>query len=56
MGDAARVEILIKDYAPEYPLIFFGSGLFNPSIMSLIFKGRQMADVMNYSGLNYAMF
>lgn len=53
-GGAARVAHLVNQV--DNPLILFSGDLFSPSIMSSVFQGSQMVDVLNKMGLDYAVF
>jgi len=55
-GGAARVATLIKELGGQENLILFSGDAFSPSIMSSVFKGKQMVDVFNRLGLDYATF
>ena len=55
-GGAARVATLIKELGGQENLILFSGDAFSPSTMSSVFKGRQMVDVFNHLGLDYASY
>jgi len=55
-GGAARVATLIKQLDDGSMIITFGGDAFSPSIMSSIFKGKQMVDVFNKLGFDYAVY
>jgi 5'-nucleotidase len=52
LGGAARVATIINEF--DNPLILFSGDAFSPSLMSSIFKGKQMIDTFNQLGLDYA--
>lgn len=54
LGGAARVASVIKEHAVHNPMILFSGDALSPSIMSSVFKGKQMIDVFNQLGLDYA--
>jgi len=55
-GGAARVATLVKQLDDGNLILTFGGDAFSPSIMSSIFKGKQVVDVFNHIGMDVAVF
>ena len=56
LGGAARVATLVKQLDDGNMILTFGGDAFSPSIMSSIFKGKQVVDVFNHLGMDVAVF
>ncbi len=56
LGGAARVATLIKSLGGQDNLILFSGDTLSPSLMSSVFKGKQMIDVFNRLGVDYAAY
>jgi len=54
-GGAARVATLVKQLDDGNMILTFGGDAFSPSIMSSIFKGKQVVDVFNHLGMDVAV-
>lgn len=55
-GGAARAATLVKQLDDGNMILTFGGDAFSPSIMSSIFKGKQVVDVFNKIGIDVAVF
>ena len=56
LGGAARVATLIKQLDDGSLIVTFGGDAFSPSIMSSLLKGKQMVDVFNKLGFDFAAY
>eukprot|EP00884_Botryococcus_braunii_P019382 jgi/Botrbrau1/6127/Bobra.331_2s0022.1 len=54
IGGAARFAQKIKEFASKKPLVCFSGDAYNPSILSILTKGKQMVEVLNAIGINVA--
>eukprot|EP01120_Amphizonella_sp_Union-15-10_P013848 TRINITY_DN6532_c0_g1_i1.p1 TRINITY_DN6532_c0_g1~~TRINITY_DN6532_c0_g1_i1.p1 ORF type:complete len:504 (-),score=98.41 TRINITY_DN6532_c0_g1_i1:161-1672(-) len=54
-GGCARFKTAIDKYKDEKPLLLCSGDLFNPSLMSTVFKGKQMVPVLNALGVHYGV-
>ena len=55
LGGATRVATLVKQLDDGNMILTFGGDAFSPSIMSSIFKGKQVVDVFNHLGMDVAV-
>ena len=55
LGGAAQGSNHHREHANDNPLILFSGDALSPSIMSSIFQGKQLIDVFNQLGLDYAV-
>jgi len=53
-GGAARFHTVYRRWDEHNPLRLFSGDLFNPSLMSTVFKGKQMVGVLNRLGVHYS--
>jgi len=52
VGGASRFATLVKQFAAQKPLVFFGGDAFNPSLLSTITKGKVQNLPESYMTLN----
>jgi len=53
---AARFKTAMRKLADRDPLILFSGDALNPSVMSIVTHGRQMAPVLNAIGVHCAVY
>eukprot|EP01091_Cochliopodium_minus_P015601 TRINITY_DN55_c0_g1_i2.p1 TRINITY_DN55_c0_g1~~TRINITY_DN55_c0_g1_i2.p1 ORF type:complete len:575 (-),score=202.16 TRINITY_DN55_c0_g1_i2:13-1737(-) len=55
VGGCARMKTKIDELRNKNTLVTFGGDLFNPSLLSTVFKGKQMVPVVNSLGVDLAV-
>eukprot|EP00127_Corallochytrium_limacisporum_P006869 Clim_evm84s236 gene=Clim_evmTU84s236 len=53
-GGAARFVTVLRELQEYRPLTLFSGDAFNPSIMSTVYKGKQMSECLNFMGISCA--
>ena len=57
VGGASRFHTLLARIREEHnPLVLFSGDFMGPSLMSVITKGKQMIDALNFLGVHYGVF